>query len=46
MVEELLKFLIAEVNADLLEAIVIKNLKASNIQDTDERNPARDRRQL
>merc|ERR1719412_1838141 len=34
VVEELLELLITEVDTDLLEAIVIENLKSSNVEDT------------
>ena len=36
MVEELLELLIAEVDAELLKTIELKDFKSSNVQDTDE----------
>ena len=39
MIKKLLQFLIAEIDAQLLKSIVIKDFKASNIQNTDETNP-------
>jgi len=38
LIEKLLKFFIAEIDANLLEAIVVKDLKASNIQTTNVMN--------
>ena len=38
IVEELLKFFITEVDADLLKSIVVKDLKASNVQAANVRN--------
>ena len=35
LVEKLLKFLIDIVDADLLEAVVVKDLKAGDVEDTD-----------
>ena len=39
MIKKLLQFLITEIDAQLLKSVVIKDLKASNIQNTDETNP-------
>ena len=39
MIKKLLQFLVAEIDAQLLKSIVIKNLKASNIQHSNELNP-------
>ncbi len=39
VVEELLQLLIAEVYAELLEAVVVKDLEAGNVQDSDEGDP-------
>ena len=36
MVEELLELFVTEVDADLLEGIEFKNLKAGNVEDADE----------
>jgi len=36
MVEELLKFFVGEVDTQLLESVVVEDLKAGNIQDTNE----------
>jgi hypothetical protein len=36
VVEELLEFLVGEVDAQLLESVEIENLETSNIQDTNE----------
>jgi len=36
MVEKLLELLIDEVNGDLFKAIILKDLKTSNIQDSTE----------
>jgi len=36
VVEKLLQLLITEVDANLLEAIVVKDFKTSNIEDTNE----------
>ena len=35
LVEELLELLVDVVDADLLEAVVVKDLKAGNVEDTD-----------
>ena len=39
MIKELLQFLIAEIDTQLLESIVLKYFKASNIQDTNKTDP-------
>ena len=36
MIEKLLKFLIAKVDAKLLETVIIKDFKSSNIENADE----------
>ena len=38
LIEELLEFLITEVDTNLLEAIVVKDFKASNVQSTNVMN--------
>jgi len=43
VVEELLELLITEVDADLLEAIVIEDFKTSDVEDTDELDPSHGR---
>ena len=39
VVEELLQLLVSEVDADLLEAVVVEDLKAGDVEDTNELNP-------
>ena len=39
VVEKLLQLLVAKVNAQLFKSIVVKDLKASNVQYTNESNP-------
>ena len=36
MIEELLEFFVGEIDANLLESIVVKNFKPGNVEDTDE----------
>ena len=39
MVEELLELLIAEVDAHLLETVVVEDLEAGDVEDTDKGDP-------
>ncbi len=39
VVEKLLELLVAEVDAHLLEAVEVEDLKTSNVQNADERDP-------
>ena len=39
MIEELLQFLVAEIDTYLLKSIVLKYFKTSNIQDTNKTDP-------
>ena len=39
MIEKLLQFLVAKIDAQLFEAIEVKNFEACNVQHSDEANP-------
>ena len=39
MIEKLLKFFIAKIDAQLFKAIEVKDLKSSNVQNTNKSNP-------
>ena len=39
MIEKLLQFLVAKIDAQLLEAIEVKDFEACNVQHSDEANP-------
>ena len=43
MVEELLELLIAEVDAHLLETVVVEDLEAGDVEDTDKGDPEKKR---
>ena len=40
VIEELLQFLVAKVDAQLFKAVVVEDLKSGDVKDANERNPA------